>query len=468
MSEKDIYEQMGEQAAMEAINSSRGNFFAANGKGRAWSPRYHAADKRRDMWSVGGFPDAITFDMQLEMYSRNGVAKAGIDIDVNKTWQTFPTITDGEPDPDCETKTRFEQDVEWLIKERDLFFRLKELDRKQMVGRYGGLVVIAKQQDVTTPDKPLTLNSVRQVFNLLPVYESEIDVNQWVTDITKEDYGKPVVYEYRSNVPGARDEGKNQDVNLHPTRVIAYGGSLDGSIYGIPANEAGFNALMDAEKIRIAYSEGGFRQAKGAQVHSIKDDRLAQMLRGAQGDKVREQYNENVERFMKGFDNVLNVAGVDVSTLQLNMNNPQEAWMMCINEYAASRQIPVTILIGQMTGRLASDEDQSALGQKIMSRRNNETSDMIKHTIRHLIEIGAVNAPENEICIKWDDITEPSQGDKLDMANKAADLAVKQAQAMTGEEPIITGEEIRRDILGYTDEPETEADDFEESEDDDS
>jgi hypothetical protein len=164
---------------------------------------------------------------------------------------------------------------------------------------------------------------------------------------------------------------------------------------------------------------------------------------------------------MKGFDNVLNVAGVDVEQLQMSMNNPDEAWMMCINEYAASRDIPVTILIGQMTGRLASDEDQTHYGQKIMSRRETQTTDLIKYVIRHLISIGAVSQPENEITITWDDITEPSTKDKLEMAKLATEIGKNQSDALgeMGDEPIMTGAEIRRDILGYDEPAEIDSDD---------
>lgn len=452
-------ERAGEEFAINALNTF-------NRGGSSWSGGYHAADKRHDMWSVGGYTSEITFEQHLQMYSRCGIARGGIDLDIAKTWQTMPKITDGEGKDSKESLTQFEKDIEWLIKERDFLFRLKELDRKQMVGRYAGLVIVAKQAEASTPDKSLTVGGVQAIHNLIPVYESQLDVNEWVQDITSPDYGQPVVYEFRANAVGDRNDGNKQEQTLHPSRVIAYGGAADGSIYGTPANEAGFNALMDAEKIRIAYSEGGFRQAKGAQVHSIKDSKIAQMLRGSAGDEVRKAYNENVEKFMKGFDNVLNVAGVDVEQLKMDLNNPQEAWMMCVNEYAASRNIPVTILIGQQTGRLASDEDQSHYGQKIMSRRNTDTSDLIKFAIRHLINIGAVAAPENEITVTWDDITEPSIKDKLEMAKVATEIGKNQKEAMgeLGDTPIITSEEIRRDILGYDDLPEFETDDFDEGE----
>ena len=39
---------------------------------------YHKADTKRDMWTVGGLPDQVTFDMSWNMFRRSGLGRAVI------------------------------------------------------------------------------------------------------------------------------------------------------------------------------------------------------------------------------------------------------------------------------------------------------------------------------------------------------------------------------------------------------
>ncbi len=81
-------------------------------------------------------------------------------------------------------------------------------------------------------------------------------------------------------------------------------------------------------------------------------------------------------------------------------------WLICMNEVAAATGIPVTILIGQMTGRLASDEDQKQLAKFVKERRENTINPMLRRFVDHMVKVGLLPAPRSEIEIEWENMLE--------------------------------------------------------------
>ena len=109
--------------------------------------------------------------------------------------------------------------------------------------------------------------------------------------------------------------------------------------------------------------------------------------------------------------------------LQSALADPTPPWTIAVNEIAAAEEVPVTILIGQQTGRLASDEDQTHFAQMIMSRRENFATSMVMDVVKRMIKINALPAAEiNDLHLVWDDLTDTTQAEKLDTAKKMAEI----------------------------------------------
>ena len=66
---------------------------------------------------------------------------------------------------------------------------------RQRVGRYGGLVIVAREPQGTTSKNRLNVNLTESLVKLIPVFESQIEVNEWDQDITSVDYGNPLYYQ---------------------------------------------------------------------------------------------------------------------------------------------------------------------------------------------------------------------------------------------------------------------------------
>ena len=264
-----------------AVNSSRSS--VSSERGYSLTGSYHNADEKRDVWSVAGYPQIVNFDMHWHMQARFGIAKAGIHLLPNKCWQTHPKITDGEAGEDNRQQTPFEKDVDILINKFDLFARLKGLDWRGRIGRYSGIIPIVKENTANpSPEAPSTqIKGIEALIKLVPVPESQLDITSvnTVGDLMSENFGNPEYYLFRNNVAGDRNPDDNTDIKLDPSRVFVFAeGADDGSIFGIPVNEAGYNSLLDLEKICVSGSEGLFKNAKQRTVINVKDSQVANVL----------------------------------------------------------------------------------------------------------------------------------------------------------------------------------------------
>ena len=81
----------------------------------------------------------------------------------------------------------------------------------------------------------------------------------------------------------------------------------------------------------------------------------------------------------------------------------------------------------------------------------------------YLVDRGIMQKPTNEILVAWEDLSEPSTGDKLDNSKKMADVN-KLAYDTGMQEPTFTESEIRQ---GYVsdEKPEEDVESFGEDDD---
>ena len=196
---------------------------------------------------------------------RSGYAKGIMDIKAGESWQDDPIIYDGDEDPKRrkESPTEFEIAIDKWAEEWELWSRIEGADRRQMVMRYSGLIIFAREPEKSKPENPMqTLLGPESITKIMPVFETQIEVNTAIQDTNSVDYGQPAHFQFRSEVVGSRNTWMEQDFQLHPSRVVTFAeGADDGSIYGIPEFESYFNALLDLEKIRMAGGEGSYKNS---------------------------------------------------------------------------------------------------------------------------------------------------------------------------------------------------------------
>ena len=409
---------------MNAVSSDvRGRIAAAISGG------YDFADTMHNVYVDYGYPGSLDFFNFWNMYRRFGIAKNVVDLPVDVGWMVQPTI---------ESSDAFMKEFDSLNKQVSFWQRAKGLDKRQRVGRYGGMFM--RVRDNKKPSEPIEgkLNGLGSLMDMIPLYEGQLEVSETEQKITDERYSLPTMYQFKGGGVGDRNEKVGDSFQIHWTRIIpAAEGADNGGIYGIPALEAGYNSLMDLRKIIGAGGEGFYRNAAQSIMFDLKDASTAKT-----NESLLNEFNEQVDDFMRNrMRRSMWTPGMDAKTLESALANPKEFFMNALNDVAAGSMpmTPATILIGQQTGRLASNEDSRSFLSSLNSRNGNWTTSMIRDIVDWLQGWGILQSAEYEV--EWADLLELSDEERLANALQMAESNARQFD--NGGEMVFTAEEIR-------------------------
>lgn len=400
-----------------------------------------ADSKHKKLWSDFGYPETVEFYMHWNMWRRNGLARRGAKLPVDICWLTNPEV---KQEGDHLEKTPFENAIETLNKRLLFNHSMRDADLCQRVGRYGAILITAA--DGKTRDKPLDNVRPEQIRKLTPLFEGQLEPAEIDNNKYSERYGLPVTYSYQSNNTGGRNEYASDGGTIHYTRLIVLTeDGLGNDIYGIPCNEAGFNALLNWQKVQGSGSEGFWRaaaqrfvlQSTGGTEHQDFDaDELSAL-------------SDMVAKMFAGFDAIPSLGNYEMKGLDVgSMPNPDGFRQMQLEEYSASVGIPAKILVGSQTGVKASDEDSSGFMREMQSRRENTITPWICDWVEWLDRHTTISVPEDGYYIEWDDLTAPSAEQKMAFAKEMA--AINKTQADAGENKPFHAQEIRK-AAGFDD-----------------
>ena len=412
---------------------------------RSLYSRYNSS-KHSQAWADYGYKDTLTFDDHYQMYRRFGLAKAGIDMTINQCWSQPPSIHQAKDAVDAQDRhdrNEWEKKLDNIIDKHNLWKMLKAADKRQAIYQYGAVIVQVRGiGDQVDWGKPLGRITDGNIVRFIPVYQSQLDVSEYDTNQASERYGEPIMYNFQeSNLNNDYEEQqRTRSVPVHHSRVIVFAeGADDGSIFGTPKNEAGFNDLITLEKIIGAGGEGFWKNAssKFALESGAKDEEPP-------SEEELEAMDEALQEFHKGFDKHLFAQKLKLNPLSVSLPDPKEFFNNALASYSASVETPNKILIGAQTGRLAADEDGKFWLSNCMSRSKDFCDQMVKQVIDWLIDHGVLN--RKPYIVEWPDLLAPSDDDKVSIVEKMANVNQK-VLALMGE-PVFTATEMRQ-VAGY-------------------
>lgn len=397
--------------------------------------------KRPQAWLQYGYPDVVTFEMLLRAYERGGPAQGAVHRILDKCWQEVPRIKQ----PGADEETDWERKVMAALKPVKAWQKLRDFDRRNMVGRYAALIY--RVGDGKALSEPL--QRATRLVDIVPLYESQIRVTAWHSDERDADrFGKPAMFQYRMHLPTAQDtQGQPERwVDVHPSRVqILAEGSVGDMFEGVPLLRAGFNHLVDLEKISGGSAESYLKNSARTLKFEFDPNANLQVITTnpdgtSSGKSAAQAIEEKAQKLNRNIDASIAIQGGKADTLQTQQSDPTKAFDVAANLFAASVRIPFTILFGQQTGRLASDEDKADMVARCRSRQINDLTPMLEEFVRRMQACGVIE--EGEFEIEWPPLDAPGEKDKFELLGKAAAAMQQAFQAGLGE-PLFDANELR-------------------------
>jgi hypothetical protein len=402
-------------------------------------PNWVNTNTKHDHYIDFGYLPTLEFKDFYRMYSRNGMAAAAIDRTAAKTWQSNPELWQSEKP----TESAVEKDIRKRFAQLRFWQMCQEADKRSMVGAYSGLIL--RLRDSKPFDKPVDRVSggLDGIAEVIPAWEGQLTVSTWDTNPQSEGYGKPTMFQFNESAVG--DDQQPRSFQVHPDRVMIW--SDDGSVNGRSKLEAGYNSLIDAEKVQGAGGEGFWKTSRGAPVISAPEGVTPAQVAEGMGVTVPElsdAINDQIDGFQRGFDKGLLLGGMTAAPMSISLPSPEHFMAGPVSTFAASIQMPVKILIGNQSGERASTEDAREWAQTCNSRRVNRCIPVIYEMIDRFKAWGII--PEADYVVHWDDLTESSAAEKIERAFKMADINAKTTGL--GDEPTFQIDEIRQ-AAGY-------------------
>lgn len=399
--------------------------------------------KRPTAWTQYGYSQHVSFDMLYAAYERGGAGHGAVHKLLDGCWQKLPRIKR----PNSDTESPWEKGVGNLLRSVRAMAKLKDLDRRNMVGRYAAIIYrVADSKALAEP-----LQRATKLVDLIPVYEDQLKVTTWHTDPEAENYGTPAMFQYRKiSPPGTETQGRPEEwADVHPSRVqILAEGSTGDFFEGVPLLRAGFNRLVDLDKIAGGSGESYLKNSARTIVFKYDVGAAPQAIPGDHGEpvaSVRDAHETQARALNRSTDAAIVMQGGDATTLQTSISDPTGPWTVAANEFAASVRIPFTILFGQQTGRLASDEDKADFANRCASRQEMELTPMLEEFITRMQAAGIIESGEFEV--EWPPVNAPSEKDKAELLGKMT-AAMQQAFQSGLVEPLFDANELRA-VMGF-------------------
>ncbi|MCZ2496426.1 DUF1073 domain-containing protein [Xylophilus sp. Kf1] len=402
--------------------------------------------KRPTAWLQYGYKATLTFEDFKQAYDRGGAAHGAVHRLLDGCWQKLPRIKQ----PKADKETPWETTVGKLLRSINGWQKLRDLDRRNLVGRYAALIYrMADSQPLSAP-----LVKASKLVDLIPVFEDQIKVTKWDEDENSDRYGQPVTYQYLTRPIGAVDTQAQPATwrDVHHTRVqILAEGSVGDMFEGVPLLRAGFNNLVDIEKLSGGGAESALKNSARTIVFQYDPTSSVEAINTTNPDgsistkSVREIHEEQTRALNRNQDASIVLKGGEATTLQTTVSDLSPQFGIAANLFAASIRVPFTILFGQQTGRLASDEDKADFGARCASRQANDLTPMLEEFIRRMQAAGVIDAGDFEV--EWPPVNAPSDLDKLTNLGKAT-AAMQQAFAAGLTEPLFDANELRQ-MVGF-------------------
>jgi len=408
-------------------------------------------DGKRRIHEVLGYKERLTYLDFKARYLRQDIANRIVRAYPDETWSQPPVVKEDDEDA---VDTPFEAAWKTLETRLTLYGTLKRADVLANLGQFSLLLIgLRGQSALEQPAAPV--RGPDDVLFLTPYSEEFAGIAAYDTDPGSPTYGRPSMYRLNLGRGGTLAQGGYLASALMPSMVLTVHASrilhvaedlLDDEVFGIPRLEPLFDRLDDLLKVVGGSAEMFWQDAKRRLVFALRDD-----ARLHDGDEAA--LNAEVDEFVHELKSFVRVQGMDVSTLQADIANPDTHFAVLMDLIAATTGIPQRILMGNERGQLASTQDENAWKQRIVRRQLGFAElRMLRPLVDRLILLGALPQPAQPYQVTWPNLLALSEEQRAAVAQGVATALNLYAPGMS--DTVVSREEFRSEYLGLPEESE--------------
>lgn len=434
--------------------------------------------KGRDLDDDCGYPDQITPKAYRKLYDREGIAARVVEVLPDETWSTPPQVYETENPKHI---TAFEDAVERLQKQLNIWGELHRLDIMSRIGHFGVMLLgfgdgkaldqpvagvtelgpfdpfaepdeESEEEQPTAPAKPPRkppgtpktatgeegeddedevvrdpqfIPKVRLLF-LRSFDESLVEVLKWEVNDKSPRFGQPLMYklkfvDFRVGTDGTTSL-QTVDRTVHWTRVLHRAdGKKSSTVYGTPAMQPVWNRLVDLRKLLGGSAEMFWKGGFPGYSFEINPELAAEGTVQLDTAKVREEF----QNFSNRLQRYMALTGVTAKSLAPQVADPKPHVETQLQAIAITIGVPMRVFMGSEEGKLAAGQDATRDNRRIKRRQEEDiTPDMVRPFFGRLIEAGVLPKPV-ELFVDWDDLHTPSDLDKAQVAERLTNSLAK-------------------------------------------
>lgn len=417
----------------------------------------------RDLYKSCGYDKVTSPQMFWDAYKREELARAVIDIPVDKTWKAMPVIRE-DTDDDTPVKggltpksTEFEKAVEKLFDSPKLNIqrKLANLDRMSRIGRYGVMILGFNDANAKRPEQAVKKAAGLKVLYMRAFPQNMVKIDSYNTDPTSPQYGFPKTYritmfdgdvmeDFADNATVVSPYDFRKEKIFHASRVIHFasdGGCATSDIFGLPALNIVWNRLHDCWKILGGAAESLWQT--GFPTVMFNADPQATI-----GKDEIKGLKDNIRKMFMGLERSIVTKGMTTSVMSGTSASIGEAYSIDLDMICMITRIPKRILLGA-TPSAAGNDDTTEWNEYIKTRKEQTGTALVNLFIGRMIELGIIPTPaggEESFCVEWEDMDNLTVDQATKRGAAMADAFVKYIQG--GVDRVITPEDFFR-VLGF-------------------
>lgn len=384
-------------------------------------------DGDRDVWEVLGYEDDIEAEDYRQKYERLDIARRVIELPADDTWRKRPDIYDTDGDSD------FQDDINTLDQEQQLFHYLRRFDIACGIGEYGLLLIgLEDGQPLDEPPNESALNGPEDVAYFTPFAQDHVE--DWVLgkddglEPTDERYNMPVKYQvdFGAFLEDEDTEGESEDLQwVHWKRIVhAAEGKVETDLRGTPRLKPIYNRLTDYEKV-VGSSAEMFWTGAAPRFHFNTETEPGTMV----PDDELENMDDEVQKFIHDMQSYIKTFNTDVEVIGGEEVDPSGVLDHLISAIAGQSGIPQRILTGSEQAELASSQDRANWFDRVRTRQHRfGEPEILRKTLNRLVNLGPISSPiDNTYDVDWSTLFELNEMEEAEAMQNRSSVALNMA-----------------------------------------